>query len=105
MNTQIIHVHEIMIHSQFHHPMSEHRIQLDTLDARWGRYRALISRSDQLQRKGVMTPSSVIAVIGHPLSIRPHTPALSLMCVSINRFDVHVHRACLCVLNREFNRD
>ena len=86
--------------------MSEHRIPLDTLDARWGRYRALISRSNKLQRKeGVMTPSSVIAVIGLPLSIRPHTPAFSLMCVSINRFDVHVHRACLCILNREFNRD
>ena len=68
--------------------MSEHRIPLDTLDARWGRYRALISRSDKLQRKGVMTPSSVIAVIGHPLSIPPHTPAFSLMCVSINPFDM-----------------
>lgn len=68
--------------------MSEHRIALDTLDARWGRYRALISRSDKLQRKSVMTPSSVIAVIGHPLSIPPHTPAFSLMCVSINPFDM-----------------
>lgn len=60
-----------------HHPMREHRIQLDTLDARWGRYHALISRSDKLQRKSVLTPSSVIAVIEHSSSIRPHIRLLT----------------------------
>ena len=107
-----------------HHPMREHRIQLDTLDARWGRYHALISRSDKLQRKSVLTPSSVIAVIEHSSSIRnthkaidkfqPESISLLIpqvrsvwlaICVSVYRFDVHVYRACLSLLSREFNRD
>ena len=61
--------------------MSEHRIQLDTLDARWGRYRALISRSDQLQRKRCND-----AIIGHRSDrtihyLFDHTLPLSAVCV------------------------
>ena len=104
--------------------MREHRIQLDTLDARWGRYHALISRSDKLQRK-----KCVDAIIGHRSNRtfiiystthkaidKFHPESISLLipqvrsvwlaiCVSVYRFDVHIYRACLSLLSREFNRD